>query len=73
MKRFLQVWFLSIIRPGEAYDRLLEAPAPHWGLYATLVRFMRNAFEGSWLPRPAKDAYLASLLDYAAAHGIVVS
>jgi hypothetical protein len=43
MKRFLQVWFLAIIRPSGAYDRLLEAPAPHWGLYATLVRFVGTA------------------------------
>jgi hypothetical protein len=43
VRRFLQVWFLAIIRPGEAYDRLLEAPAPHWGLYATLVRFVGTA------------------------------
>ena len=38
-----------------------------------LVRFMLNAFEGSWLPRSAKDAYIASLLKYAAAHGVVMS
>jgi adenosine deaminase len=38
-----------------------------------MVRFMRNAFEGSWLSRPAKDAYIESLGAYAAAHGVVVS
>lgn len=43
MKRFLKTWFLAIIRPAVAYDRLLEAPAPYWGLYATLVRFVGTA------------------------------
>lgn len=43
MREFLKVWFLAMIRPGDAYDRLLEAPAPHWGLYATLVRFVGTA------------------------------
>jgi adenosine deaminase len=38
-----------------------------------MVRFMRNAFEGSWLPRSAKDVYVESLLKYAAAHGVCMS
>ena len=35
-----------------------------------LVHFMKNAFEGSWLSRSAKDDYIKSLLDYAAVHGV---
>lgn len=33
-----------------------------------LVRFMRNAFEGSWLPRESKDRYIKALDDYAKDH-----
>jgi hypothetical protein len=41
--RFLHLWFLAIIRPRRAYDLLLDAPAPEWGLYAILVRFVGTA------------------------------
>ena len=40
MRKFLSLWFLAMIRPREAYDRLFEVPAPKWGLYSTLIRFM---------------------------------
>jgi len=33
-----------------------------------LVQFMVNAFEGSWLPRSSKDAYIESLREYATAN-----
>jgi adenosine deaminase len=29
-----------------------------------LVRFMANAFEGSWAPRSFRDAYIKALLEY---------
>ncbi len=38
-----------------------------------LVRFMMNAFEGSWLAPSAKDVYIESLLEYASAHGVDIS
>ncbi len=38
-----------------------------------LVRYMWNAFEGSWLSRSAKDVYIESLLKYAAAHDVIMS
>jgi adenosine deaminase len=38
-----------------------------------LVRYMWNAFEGSWLSRPAKDSYIESLLKYAADHSVSMS
>ncbi len=38
-----------------------------------MVRFMKNAFEGSWLPRSAKDAYIESLFKYADAHEVITS
>lgn len=43
MKAFLQLWGLAIIRPRRAMTRLLDEPAPAWGLYATLVRFAGTA------------------------------
>jgi hypothetical protein len=43
VKAFLGLWFLAIYRPGRAFDRLVETPAPHWGLYSTLVRFVGTA------------------------------
>ena len=38
-----------------------------------IVHFMRNAFEGSWLPRSAKDVYIEQLSKYAAAHGVIMA
>jgi hypothetical protein len=32
-----------MVRPRAAFDLLVEAPAPHWGLYATLIRFVGTA------------------------------
>jgi hypothetical protein len=43
MSKFLSLWFLAMIRPREAYDLLLEVPAPKWGLYSTLIRFVGTA------------------------------
>lgn len=53
-------------------DLLIGVQAASGYSKADLVRFMRNAFEGSWLTRLAKDAYLESLLDYGAAHRVEV-
>lgn len=33
-----------------------------------IVQFMRNAFDGSWLPRERKNTYIASLEEYALGH-----
>jgi adenosine deaminase len=35
-----------------------------------LINFMKNAFEGSWLPHSAKTAYIKSLLKYAENYNI---
>ena len=43
MTKFLNLWFLAMIRPREAYNLLLEVPAPKWGLYSTLIRFIGTA------------------------------
>ena len=43
MRAFLELWYLALFRPRKAYDRLFTAPAPQWGFYATLVRFVGTA------------------------------
>jgi hypothetical protein len=43
MREFTNLWFLAMVRPREAFDLLLEVPAPKWGLYSTLVRFVGTA------------------------------
>ena len=43
MRKFLNLWFLAMIRPREAFHQLSEAPAPQWGLYSTLIRFIGTA------------------------------
>jgi hypothetical protein len=43
MRKFLQIWYLAIIQPREAFHLLSEAPAPKWGLYSTLIRFIGTA------------------------------
>jgi hypothetical protein len=41
--KFLRLWILAIVRPRKAYDLLVEAPAPAWGLYSILIRFCGTA------------------------------
>jgi hypothetical protein len=43
VRKFIGLWFLTMIRPREASNHLLEAPAPKWGLYATPIRFAGTA------------------------------
>ncbi|UCB44791.1 MAG: hypothetical protein JSV25_11295 [Spirochaetota bacterium] len=43
MGKFLNLWFLAMIHPREAYKSLSEVPAPKWGFYSTLVRFIGTA------------------------------
>ncbi len=38
--RFLRLWITGIIKPSMAYEDLRERPAPLWGLFAVLVRFI---------------------------------
>ena len=40
---FLRLWLLAIIRPQRAFSMLLNKPAPSWGLYSTLLRFVGTA------------------------------
>jgi hypothetical protein len=43
MRKFLNLWYLAIIRPREAFHQLFEMPAPYWGLWSTLIRFIGTA------------------------------
>jgi len=40
MISFLKIWIKGITRPKRAFAELTEKPAPHWGLYAVLIRFV---------------------------------
>jgi hypothetical protein len=43
LNAFLRIWLTAIYRPQWAFSALSEKPAPNWGLYATLVRFVGTA------------------------------
>ena len=43
MKPFLHLWFITIINPRRGFTLLLKKPAPSWGLYSTLIRFVVTA------------------------------
>jgi hypothetical protein len=37
---FFKLWLLGIANPSHAFDELRKKPAPSWGLWAILVRFV---------------------------------
>lgn len=37
---FAQVWFLGIVNPFRSFEELKSKPAPMWGLWAVLIRFI---------------------------------
>lgn len=37
---FVQVWLLGIINPSRAFEELKGKPAPIWGLWAVVIRFV---------------------------------
>jgi len=43
MIKFLTLWLTAMVRPRRAFAALQEKRAPHWGLCATLVRFVGTA------------------------------
>ena len=57
---------------GYLTNLLIEVQAASEYSKSDLIQFMRNAFEGSWLPQAAKDTYIEFLLKYAAAHDVVM-
>ena len=73
---FFQVWLLGIVNPSRAFDELRKKPAPYWGLWAILARFVptsltsvlallllgRVPFAPSYLTfLPAEDYYAAEI------------
>jgi len=40
---FIQVWFLGYLNPRKYVDALQNKPAPHWGLYALILRSLADA------------------------------
>lgn len=37
---FVQLWLLGLVNPSRAFDELRKKPAPFWGFWAILVRFV---------------------------------
>lgn len=37
---FVKIWFLGLIKPARMVDELRDKPAPFWGLWAVLIRFV---------------------------------
>jgi hypothetical protein len=40
---FVRVWLLGVIHPGRSLDELKGKPAPQWGLWAVVMRFVTTA------------------------------
>jgi len=68
LKSFLHLWLLTVINPRRGYTLLLEKPAPYWGLYSTLLRFIGTAITSILVlqlldRRPFVPSYLSFLDD----------
>lgn len=37
---FLRIWLLGLTKPSHLFDELRHKPAPMWGLWAVLIRFV---------------------------------
>ena len=37
---FLRIWLLGLTKPAHMFDKLKQKPAPFWGLWAVLIRFV---------------------------------
>jgi hypothetical protein len=40
---FVRVWLFGVIHPARSLDELKDKPAPQWGLWAVLIRFVTTA------------------------------
>lgn len=68
---FLRIWLLGLYRPSKAIDLLAGKPAPHYGLYAMLLRgglvsllwYLPAALSGR-LPSPLPYLTLVSAKSY---------
>jgi hypothetical protein len=36
----VQLWLLGLVNPSRAFDELSKKPAPSWGFWAILLRFV---------------------------------
>lgn len=63
---FVRLWLAGMIHPAQSLDALKDKPAPQWGLWAVLVRFVMTALIET-LPlyllgrRPFAPSYLTFL------------
>lgn len=76
MKSFFRVWLTGYVNPAKFIDGLAGRPAPHWGLYAQLLRALMDSFllylplfllgrtppTPSYLPFIATDEYYGALV-----------
>ena len=83
---FFQIWFLGIVNPSLAFDELREKPAPHWGFWAVLIRFIgtsmttilalflldRQPFERSYLTFLSEENYYAAEIFFLPIFGIAI-
>jgi hypothetical protein len=65
---FFQLWLLGIANPSRAFDELRKKPAPQWGFWAILVRFVVTALTSILALRllnlhPFVPSYLSFLQD----------
>ena len=83
---FVQLWLLGIINPSRAFDELRLKPAPSWGLWAILVRFVgvslttyfaqvlldRSPFAPSYLTFLSTEDYYAAEIFFQPIFGLAV-
>lgn len=41
--KFVQVWLSGLINPSQAFEELKSKPAPMWGFWAVLIRFVATS------------------------------
>jgi Yip1 domain len=83
---FVQLWLLGILHPSRAFEGLRSKPAPSWGLWAILVRFVgvsltsylalyllhRTPFARSYLTFLSTENYYAAEIFFQPIFGLAV-
>jgi hypothetical protein len=83
---FIEVWFLGIVNPSRAFDELRRRPAPRWGFWAVIVRYVptaltttlalhllgRTPFVPSYLTFLSTEDYYAAEIFFLPVFGLVV-
>ncbi|MBN2553434.1 MAG: YIP1 family protein [Spirochaetales bacterium] len=81
---FLRIWFQGLYNPAAAFRRLQPRPAPYWGLWAVLLRFVitavtsilalrlldRTPFHPSYLTFLATDRYYTAEIFFLPLYGL---